>query len=301
MKLSELFEGGSIKQQKRKRITFYIICATAALLSLSLLVLPLFPAYIGIRKLVANITAAPQKEELRLDIGAVAEGTVSKSDLLLFSSKDEIGRDITLKTETIAANRSASPPVYYIKLTATFCGTKDAVTALDSMIMAFRKSNSKANPLYISDAYRSSTSQLNNRPEYSLATVFQLQYDSNKGGSNEITGESTYGVNNYTWLYNNAHHYGFITLGGEQADLFKFVGAHHATAMKAESISSLSDYITYLKENTSYEKPLAVQTAKNGNFAIYYISKDASAMLPTTMSYTASETSDGYVIAVKIK
>ena len=95
------------------------------------------------------------------------------------------------------------------------------------------------------------------------------------------------------WFNANAAKYGFIESfdGG-----FRYVGAVHATYMKANSMT-LAQYINHLKNNTSNEKPLSA-SANGVEYQIYYVACKAgdTIKVPSKNEYTISGTNEGGVI-----
>ena len=119
--------------------------------------------------------------------------------------------------------------------------------------------------------------------------------------------ESIYNVPTYSWIYSNAHKYGFILLSSEAqtdengkslgSNVFRYVGAPHAIAMVTKKLS-FEDYLDYLKSNTSADAPLSVKSSGK-TYAIYYFEASAEHVVPTEYSYTVSgNNTDGYIITV---
>jgi D-alanyl-D-alanine carboxypeptidase len=125
----------------------------------------------------------------------------------------------------------------------------------------------------------------------------------------------------YTWLYENAHKYGFILrypegkeeVTGEQYNegIFRYVGVAHATAMH-ELGMCYEEYLAALKSTYTVESPYQVicedvETGDEMSYLIYYV---AAATGDTTNVPVYAETAedaiaisgngtDGFVVAIK--
>lgn len=106
-----------------------------------------------------------------------------------------------------------------------------------------------------------------------------------------------------SWLDKNAAKYGFIE---SFENGYRYVGAVHAKYMVDKKLS-LSDYIDYLKKNTSHDKLLKVKDASGASYGIYYVAcnEGDSVNLPviaddgeknTAVSYEISGTNEGGII-----
>lgn len=151
--------------------------------------------------------------------------------------------------------------------------------------------------------------------EAALGTTVYLKVTD--GGSTLTFSEA----DGYTWIYENAHKYGFILrypegkeeVTGEQYNdgIFRYVGVAHATAMH-ELDMCYEEYLAALKSTYTVEYPYQVtfenmETGKEESYLIYYV---AVATGDTTNIPVYAETAedaiaisgngtDGFVVVIK--
>ena len=105
------------------------------------------------------------------------------------------------------------------------------------------------------------------------------------------------------WFQKNAAKYGFSK---SFENGYRYVGTVHAKYMTDKDLS-LSQYIEYLKKNTSHDKPLTVKDSDGTSYGIYYVAcKDGDSVnLPVisdgngennAVSYEISGTNEGGII-----
>lgn len=312
MKLSELFEGGTLETQKKKRITFYCICVTLALIAVMLTVLIMS----GIISAISNAhDDASQQSSPQVSIGETIaatfepDGIYSGSLLLLNGTYRYKGtpETVVIRSAEGRAKTSTGGNVYSIissgsDASVDFRGTKEAVDALNLMMRDFYAEKSDDN-LCIKKAYSLSGKDTVD-PVFSSAEAFSLFYYFEYPG---VT-KSIYGVDKYSWIYNNAHKYGFINVtssqdnsaeeGSSGSDIFRYVGVPHATYMKTKKLS-FEGYLEQIKTATP-ENPILVKSGRV-TYASYYISKDDQPMVPAEYEYTVSgNNTDGYIVTVSV-
>jgi hypothetical protein len=134
---------------------------------------------------------------------------------------------------------------------------------------------------------------------YSSGLVFKLGYEKH---SDDKVATPVYGVTDYTWLYENAHKYGFVryypkSTDAEDASVFRYVGVAHAAKMKNEG-KTLSEYIDIIKSKT-YTEPLQVVGGDGKTYYVYYSEKGADLYVPQNYSYEISgDNVGGYIVTV---
>lgn len=300
MDLSLLFEGGSIEMQKKKRITFYTICATLALMIALLLTLAVF----GLVSLISNGISA-SNENAPISIGATETKTfnqsdVYKGDLLILDATHPLASPATVVLMKVSRpTTEAGMPVYTINGIENLCLRSDALKQFNSMAEDFYK-QSKDDNLIVFNAYdesKSSQSAL-----YESGTTVALGYYTLLSDNTYKKNESIYGVGTYNWIYNNAHRYGFVVMpsdDGSGSNVFRYVGLPHALAMSAKNLS-FEGYLEYLKSSTSPDSPLAVSSSTR-SYAIYYLPAKGPHKVPTEYGYTVSgNNADGFIVTVDI-
>lgn len=166
--------------------------------------------------------------------------------------------------------------------TAAMAAAHDMLTDAESAV--------KLNDLLIRYAYGKHDSS---HEEYNTALLIYLSnYD-----DGELHGDYA------SWLDKNAVKYGFVE---SFENGYRYVGKVHAKYMTDEKLS-LSEYIEYLKKNTSHEKLLKLKDSDGTSYAIYYVAckEGDSVNLPvisdestadTAVSYEISGTNEGGII-----
>ena len=103
------------------------------------------------------------------------------------------------------------------------------------------------------------------------------------------------------WFDENAANYGFIE---SFEDGYRYVGVAHAKSISgSKDITSVADYVKYLKENTNVNKTIEIEV-DGATYKIYYAACTAgeSIKVPADKDYTISGTNEGGVIVtVKTK
>ena len=96
------------------------------------------------------------------------------------------------------------------------------------------------------------------------------------------------------WLDENAYKYGFIE---SYRDAYRFVGVAHAKLMKEMKITSLADYIEYLKKNTNADMIISIKVG-NEEYSVYYVACKAGdkVKVPSGADYTISGTNEGGIV-----
>ena len=303
--LSELFEGGTLETQKKRKITFYCICATLALIAVMLVIL----AVCGIVALVKNHTPSePAEQEVQVSIGATVPATFDEDQLysgtllLLDSSHKYQGKNETVVLRSSDSRPKTSTGGYAYSILAAgatdeldFRGTPEAVDALHLMIKEFYANKGDDNLCVVNAFTKSRADTLD--PIYASATTFAFEYYFEFPG----TPKTIYGVDKYTWIYTNAHKYGFINVDtGEEggSNVFRYVGIPHATYMKTKKLT-LSAYLDQLRSATP-DSPLLTKIGKI-TYASYYLAADSEHLVPTGYEYTVSGNNiDGYIVTVSI-
>ena len=153
--------------------------------------------------------------------------------------------------------------------------TNDAATALNKMLGSIYKAMKDDN-IIIANAYDISK-EASQDAIYSSGEAFELtcfyDYETNSADRRSISG-----IQLYNWVYNNAYKYGFVTVGGEESNVFRYVGVVHSTAMKQSGLS-FDEYLEMIKIKTPAE-PLKVN-ASGTTYAVYYLAKDAEHAVPS--------------------
>ena len=102
----------------------------------------------------------------------------------------------------------------------------------------------------------------------------------------------------YTWLYDNAYKYGFVT----KDNTFTYVGVAVANYMRGKSLTSLDAIEASLSGKPVSVSAIPIGESKATSFQIYYISASATEFkLPSNYKYTVIANGDkGYVVTVNM-
>ena len=215
--------------------------------------------------------------------------------------------------EIYAMYDSHNPRLYIQSGISTYMD-KDALVALDKMLVAFHTATGKDN-VQIRDAYRDHARQqelcdlgysdiLPGRSDHHTGLGCALRYVLETGGKDVAYDLSTDAT--YNWLFENCHKYGFvIRYPDDKADqtgvsdynyYFRYVGIPHATYMVSEGLC-MEEYIEELKEYDN-EDPLEINAADGKTYEVYYVAVEGSATVkhPTNYAYTVSGTNEGGVV-----
>lgn len=307
--LSELFEGGTNATQKKKKVTFYCICVTLALIAVMLLILAAF----GVSQLISDLAAADVQSEpnVQVSIGetetiALDAALIHSGNLLILDNAHRYQGDpktVIIRASEGRPKTQTGSNVYSIVSRGVseeldFRGTSEAVNALNLMMADFYAAKADDN-LCITRAYTLASKDTTDAP-FTAATTFELEYYYEYPG--EIRG--IYGVEKYDWIYANAYKYGFVNIDDSAASeesgsgLFRYVGVAHATYMKTKKIQ-LSTYLEQLRSTTP-DAPLLTKVGKI-TYASYYLSANGEILVPTEHEYVVSgNNTDGYIITVSI-
>lgn len=297
---SELLEGGTPQMQKKKRITFYLLCVTAALIVIMLVVLAIY----GIAVLLSQ-NRSLENDLDKANIGNTTVTTISEDNLhsgslLILNESNRFGGTpslVNLQERKDRPKTDTGTNAYSIRpLTReNFMATDAAATALNKMLGAFYKVMKDDN-IIISNAYDMSKADTQDAV-YSSGESFEFTYFYDAEVSTADT-RNIYGVQTYNWIYNNAYKYGFVVIGESEPNVFRFVGTVHSTAIKQSGLS-FDEYLESLKTKTPAE-PLRVN-ASGSIFAVYYLAKDGEHTIPESYEYTVSGNNvDGYIITVNL-
>ena len=307
--LSELFEGGTNETQKKKKVTFYCICVTLALIAVMLLILAAF----GVSQLISDLAAADVQSEpnVQVSIGeteaiTLDAASIHSGNLLILDNAHRYQGDpetVIIRAYEGRPKTQTGSNVYSIVSRGVseeldFRGTSEAVSALNLMMADFYATKADDN-LCITRAYTLASKDTTDAP-FTAATTFELEYYYEYPG--EIRG--IYGVEKYDWIYANAYKYGFVNIDDPAASedggsgLFRYVGVAHATYMKTKKLQ-LSTYLEQLRSTTP-DAPLLTKVGKI-TYASYYLSADGEILVPTEHEYTVSgNNTDGYIITASI-
>ena len=305
---SEYFNTGSIKQQNMKRLGGLLICITALLLVLTLLILSVSSIAIAIKNRKAqnpdDTGEAPGSNipagytTTTFDATQLASGAL----LLVDESHPYTGTPtvVEFKLSEDRAKTESGSVIYSVGGDGK-AAIADAVKAFNAMAAAFYKESNDTN-LYISSAY--DTTATSQKIGYEAGTMLELDYYVDFD-ADPMDIKSIYQIEKYKWIYDNAKNYGFVqasTAEGEE-NIFRYVGIAHATYMTNNN-KTLAEYLTYLRENKNAANKALTISAKDleGNsvsYRVYYMAATETPVVPIKYTYEVSgDNMGGYIITV---
>ena len=300
--LTEYFNSGSIKTQNMKRLGALLICITAALLVISLAVLSI-ASLVNAAK--GNNPGDEDDEEGTGGISVPTGYTTTTLDPALIKAGNLLQIDANNPYNGTPTNLKIIGPeraknqngevIYYAHNTVNYALTAETMEALNKMMLAFYEETQNTN-VYVSAAYdQSAANQIS--ALHATATAITLHCYTEAPAHATI-----YGVEEYEWIYEHAHEYGFVRASSKQGeeDIFRYVGVAHAMGMDKLNKTDFADYLELLR--TRYNKPsAALSVSVDGKTQrIYYQSAEApTVIVPTKWEYTLSgDNVNGYIITV---
>lgn len=305
-KLLDAFRSGTVEQQNRRRNGIIVICVTALLLILSLLIFAVGSIVRAVSE-PSDPTPTPNDSELTgsyttttLEAAQVKTGNLLLlDDTHAYEGNPEV---VLFANHKSRPKNTAGKNIYTIFGTDTLSATEETVLAFHDMIKDFYEQTQDEN-LILDGAYNvKSGNQADKR--YTAGTVVSLSYYTYYTSSADYEMKSIYEVETYEWIYENAAEYGFVQVSEEKGEenMFRYVGQPHATYL-AKNNKTVAEYLTLLKEKHTYQSPLKIsapgEDGKNVSYSVYYLSAEEMLYVPKHGQYTVSgDNESGYVITV---
>ena len=313
-KLENYFNSGSTDRQNKRRLGGLLIAITAILLVVAIITVSVGGAIMAIVGIFDGINN-PGNDD---DGGSVGNSHLVETTL----------EDITIKANatkfTLTNGEVALTEADYTKLQRPnrpvaddgetkldgceladkFALQNDAFNAFNAMVTEFYN-KTKLTTLYVAVAYNVTGG---NASYFNSALAVKLEY-----GIDANTSASTYGVEDYEWIYENAHKYGFVRvsdLEGEE-NILRYVGLAHAKYIESkqgkndEDFYGLDDYLAEITSTTpdntmkvsSVNK--AIGNKSTTTYYTYFMSATATPLrLPNSNKYNATVlfVGDGYIV-----
>lgn len=309
MWISDLIQGGTRQEQKKKLIMVYAIVATLFVLVAAIITLCVTSLALS-SKDTNNDASVESNDEEENEYSGIPSGYIEKT----FESSQLHSGNLIVVNESYPL--SAASQNSHIMLQSypdrpktpqgsnsytvedkNSKGDPTAVEALNVMLGDYYDNNADDN-IIVGKAYYDG---IESSSVYATGLAFKLTYFVDYAKDKNLKA-SIYGINKYNWIYENAYRYGFVTMGAgegdENANVFRYVGVAHATAMKQKKIDTFDNYLAYLKSGTSVSKALTVATDE-GKMRIYYCAANEAAYVSENYAYTVSGNNcDGYIITV---
>lgn len=310
--ITDFLNSGTVKQQNRKKLGALLICITAALLAVALIVLTVA----AIAGAIKN-KGEDEEEETgpKIPSGYVTttfeEGQSSNGDLLLLDEAHPyVGGAPTVVLMDTEENRpyvNGDERVYYVENRTTFSLTEAAMAGFLAMVTDFFEETGDNN-LYVSQAYEADVASELHKNGCTVTLKYYADLTADPIPKLPIyDAEAKAPVETYQWIYDNAAKYGFVRASNVEGEenIFRYVGAVHAKAMQDKKLTTVAEYITYLQTKHAFPSQLGVTVrgadGKDVKYGVYYIAPDADQYVPEegTYDYTVSgDNMGGYIVTV---
>lgn len=278
-------DSGTAEQRNKKRFTFYLILVTAALLIITLLTLAIMGIVNAVKSnnngedIEGGGTGNPNSGYVTATFG---ENALYRGELINVDESHPYNADANADIErvTIEAGRAKSPDggnLYSSNALDKFA-QKIALDQLNKMLLDFYAQTNDDNIWVCMDS----------GAIYTAGNTFELCYTTGVSGAPK---PSITGVDEYTWIFDHAHEYGFIPLyespeastGTEEdtptdkTNIFRYVGEVHAEAFRTlkskKHCNTFAQYLEYLRTETNNKSRLKV-TVDKVNYEICYLPAD---------------------------
>ena len=313
-KLESYFTSGPTDKQNKRRLGGLLVCVTAILLVIAILVTSVAGVVAIVSGIINNISNTDNNDDGPSTNSHLVETTLE--EVLAKVNTNKYGPLSSPANENLAetsyttlrqTNRPKLPSgenLYRCQSADNFALQNDAFAAFNAMATEFYNKKGLAT-LWVKAAY--STSGSNVEP-YSNAYAIMLDYSVNGDASNG----SIYGVEAYSWIYENAHLYGFIRVSNDEGEqnVFRYVGLAHAKNIynkqkKADTFYTLDAYLEELKATTPTNTISIKGVAKalgdknTTTYYSYYMPTDSATFwLPNDLKYgcTVDNVGSGYIV-----
>lgn len=314
-KLETYFNSGSTDKQNQRRLGGLLISITALLLAIAILV-----TAIG---LVVNLFSGLGNGP---DDNGEDDGPTVNTHLLATSFEEVLAKAnkngylSATSTEALAETsyttlRQTNRPkvtvdgketnLYRCQNADNFALQNEAKAAFDALALEFYNKEG-LNTLWVKLAYNIAG---DNVAPYATAQAIMLDYSVS---GNESEG-SIFGVEEYKWIYENAHLYGFVRVSNEEGEqnVFRYVGLANAKYIqskqkKADTFYTVDNYLEEIKA-TNPNKTMSIKGVAKAlgeksttTVYVYYMPTDsAEFMLPNNNKYgfTVDDIGTGYVVS----
>ena len=299
--ITDFLNSGTVEQQNRKKLGALVICITAALLVVALIVLAVFGIAGAIKnknqedegetgpqipKGYVTTTIDPATVQQTLFVIDEAHPYTGTAQLVDFPSKGSSDRAQTESGGAVYSGASGKK------------ATAEAVTAFNKMMQAFYDAK-KDDCLYIRSIDASGTIFT-----FTYYADFENEPDNRPSIYNS---EAKAPVATYKWIYDNAAEYGFVRASDAEGEenVFRYVGAVHAKIMADKKLNTVAAYITYLQTKTNVRAQVGATVrgadGKDVKYSVYFIAADETPYVPEAGTYEYTVCSDnmgGYIVTV---
>ena len=305
-----------IDRKKLQKITLTVI-ASLTLISLVLLLIVIIASVEGQDPNKIDYPNIDNVDEIEFEDTVATKDILSHGSLLLVNGEHKYDIPSNLSLELISTYRNAHYEGDSLPYGTTDINNMklESTTMRMAHQMLFDLSNETEEFVYITSGFRSIEEQTSKLipPGYSehhTGMLMCLKNDTT-GSLSEICS---------AWLAANSYKYGFIQryptdkdeLTGieDYTNAYRYVGIPHASYIVNNNLC-LEEYISYLKDNTNYKKPLSVKAYDNNTYLIYYAEASEGDKFKTplqnatpdgslSLPFTVSGTNEGGVVVTII-
>lgn len=316
-KLENYFNSGSTDRQNKRRLGGLLIAITAILLVVAIAVTSIG----GVVALIGGVVDSFKKPDETPDDGVnnhLAETTLEEVMVKAAASKFTLtNAEVALTDADYTRLQQPKRPVaddgttklYNCESADNFALQTEAFDAFNAFVTAFYQ-KTKLTTLWVKVAYNVTGG---NDSYFTNALAVKLDYVTD---TSNYTTASTFGVDEYEWIYEHAHEYGFVRVSNNSGEenIFRYVGLAHAKYIESkqgkndETFYGLESYLADIKATTpdstmkigSVKK--AIGETSTTTFYVYYMpSASAVFKLPNNKyTYTVSAADDGgYIVTYR--
>lgn len=316
-KLENYFNSGSTDRQNKRRLGGLLIAITAILLVVAIVVTSIG----GVVALIGGVVDSFKKPDETPDDGVnnhLAETTLEEVMVKAAASKFTLtNAEVALTDADYTRLQQPKRPVaddgttklYNCESADNFALQTEAFDAFNAFVTAFYQ-KTKLTTLWVKVAYNVTGG---NASYFTNALAVKLDYVTD---TSNYTTASTFGVDEYEWIYEHAHEYGFVRVSNNSGEenIFRYVGLAHAKYIESkqgkndETFYGLESYLADIKATTpdstikigSVKK--AIGETSTTTFYVYYMpSASAVFKLPNNKyTYTVSAADDGgYIVTYR--
>ena len=318
-KLENYFNSGSTDKQNKRRLGGLLIAITAILLVVAIITVSVGGAIMAIVGIVdgfknpgndddgGNVGNSHLVETTPEDITIKANATkftltngevaLTEADYKTFSPVNRPEKDENDANTKDYLYRAHSPESFALQ--------NEAFEAFNAMVRDFY-AKTGLDTLWIRMAYNKDGGNVS---YFTNGLAVKLEYTTDYAES----AGSIYGVDDYKWIYEHAHEYGFVSvsnLEGEE-NILRYVGLAHAKYIESkqgkndEDFYGLDDYLAEITSTTP-DNTMKVSSVKKAigdksttTYYTYFMSATATPLrLPNSNKYNATVlfVGDGYIV-----
>ncbi len=316
--ITDFLNSGTVKQQNRKKLGALLICITAALLVVALIVLAIF----GIAGAIKNKNLEDEEGEETGEkvpngyVSTTFEEGVSSNGLLLLidESHPYVGSFTSVQPNSSLRVKTENGEEIYKGAYGDINLTQETLDAFNQMMLAYHTANKdqegyRLGSIWLASLINGLNAEMTPATKELLksgnAVIIEDQYD--EAAPSIYDTETKTGKGIYKWIYDNAAKYGFVKVADSAAEgnVFRYVGVVHAKAMEDRKVASFAEYLTYLQTKTNLRSQMTVSVTgtdgKATKYSVYYLAPDAEHYVPEdgTFEYTISgDNMGGYIVTV---